>query len=1102
MIKHIVIYILVNLHAFTQIKAEVTRQAPRITIAGNNMPIEVIFNKIKEQTGFTVINNLSETQLDKEKKITINFHNAEISEVMKVLLGEQKNLTFTLIDSQIIIHKNKHLPSEFATPSDTIPNAEKLYGKITDIDGMPIPGASIKLKNTKSGAISNVDGRFALSGFTSGSMISVTCIGYESKEVTVKEKNIFIQLKNHTNLLDERVIIAYGSTTKRFNTGNINGLKASDIEKQPVSNPLAALQGRLPGVYISPASGLAGSGMTIRIQGINSFYNGSDPYFVIDGVPYVSQLLPTKNTITGTSGVSGVSGNPLNYINPADIESIEVLKDADATAIYGSRAANGAVLITTKKGKPGPLAIFAQFEQGWSKVPRKMSVLNNKQYLEMRKEALRNDGKTPGSFDWDLNGTWDTTRNIDWQKELIGGTAGYTNAQVNISGGSPLIQFQAGGGYRKETNVFPGSYSDTKGSAHISVNSNSGDNKLKAQVTGSFTFDNNGLPQVDFTSAALTLSPVAPPLYTSNGLVNWAPNPTRSSTFFSNPVGKLGVKTVNKTSNLLSNMMLSYEFLPGLLVKTSLGYNSLYTTETALNPTSAMPPEYARYFSNSSNFIFNRINSWIVEPQMEYNHHILDGSLKALIGYTISQQNSDQQNIFAVGFPNELVMQNLGAATKLTGSNLNSIYKYNAIYARITYNWLNKYIINLTSRRDGSSRFGSQNSFHNFGAIGLAWIFTEEPFIHSLIPILSYGKLRGSYGTTGNDQIGDYNYMDTYVPVIVQGPPYQNSLGLTPNQLTNPYLQWESTKKLQFGIELGFLKDAILFTVNYNQNRSSNQLMGFNLPSITGFGNITRNIPATIQNSGWEFTITSNNIKSKAFSWSTNLNLTIPKSVVASYNGDDKNRTFFVGKPLLSSLYLDFAGVDEKTGLYQFRDAKGNLTSNPSIPDDYIILRNTDTKFYGGLQNTFTYRNFSLDIFLQFTKKPGRDFYSYGFNPTNPGLFNAGLSNQPTYILDRWQHPGDKAATQEYTSNYVNMLNLSNSTAVLTDASFIKLKNISLSWRLPDSWNKRIHTQEIRIFSNAQNILTLTKYKGLDPEIQSMSLPPLRTIVFGCRVTL
>ncbi|NLR81430.1 SusC/RagA family TonB-linked outer membrane protein [Chitinophaga eiseniae] len=1104
----IVILILITINSQSTF-GNAKRQVHKITLSATNVPLKTVFKEIYQQTGLIINNNTHETSLSEDKKISVNFKQTDLPEVMKFLLNDSENLSFKINDQSVLIFKKSYINNLIPSPvniPDTISTSFQLSGKIIDMAGNPIPGAVVRLKDTKRGAITNPDGSFKMGDVEVGNTLIITSIGFESTQFLITNKNVLIHLKSYTTILDEKVVIAYGSTTKKLNTGNITSIKGNEIEKQPVGDALLALQGRVAGVEIQQASGLPGSGVTVRIQGVNSLRNGNDPFYVIDGVPYISQLLPTNNQSAGTSGIPGITGNPLNYINLADIESIEILKDADATAIYGSRAANGAILITTKKGKVGEVRTNATVQTGWSEIGHMINMLNTKDYLAMRREALKNDGTTPSAYDWDLNGDWDTTRNTNWQKYLIGHPAQFTDIQTSVSGGTKQTQFLVGTGYNKQNTVMPGRFTDTKGSLHFNINSTSTNQKFKLQLSASYLFDNNKLPATDLTPAAVWTAPNAPNPYKPDGSFNWQPNVNGSTTFFFNPIAPLGIKSTNKTNNLTSNMVLSYEIIPGLNLINAVGYNNMSTNELLVSPLSNKAPEYLVLFNNNrySQFLTNSINSWLIDPRIEYKRPINRGQLNTVLGTTISQQNSNQKNILAYGFNNDLAIEDLASATSLQGTTINTVYKYNAIYIRINYNWLDKYIVNLTARRDGSSRFGPASQFHNFGAIGAAWIFTQEPFIQRIFPFFSFGKIRGSYGTTGNDQISDYLFLDLYQSQTVSGNSYQNSLGLTAIRLTNPYLQWEETKKLQFGLELGILKDRMLFTANYNRNRSSNQLLDFRLPIITGFTSVTRNLPAVVQNKGWEFTISSTNIKNKNLLWTTSINLTIPKNQLLSYFGSDHYNFIKVGQPLSMQQVFNYAGLNDTTGLYEFRDSKGNLTYQPSDPTDKTVIVNSDPKFYGGLQNTVNYKGFSVNFLFQFYKKTAYDVVTYGINGyVYPGNGNYGRGNQSTLVLDRWQKEGDKATHQAFSADgSKNLSFIGNSNAAWVDASYIKLKNIFISWELPSKWKDAIHLQSAKVFIQGQNLFTITKYPGFDPETPTISLPPLRVITFGAQIIL
>jgi len=1082
----------------------------KITLSEKNASLEKVFRSIHKQTGFQFVYN--DETISLAQKVTINVKDAQLDEVLNICFANQP-LSYTLENNAIVV-KQKLPPSPQGEKGqgDEAPPTLEISGTVLDPEGNPVIGASVVNKTTGKGTSTDEQGHFSLN-VNVGDVLVFTSIGFAKQEFTIKNtSSITITLTKSASKLDEVQIIAYGTTTKRLSTGNISTVKASDIEKQPVNNPLLALQGRVPGLVVTQSTGLPGSGVTVRIQGQNSIIYGNDPLYVIDGVPFTSQLLPNLANILGGSGgpnINGIEsgrGNPLSFINPADIESIEILKDADATAIYGSRAASGAILITTKKGKAGQTKVDINMQHGWGKVTRKLDMLNTQQYLQMRHEAKLNDNSPILPTDYDINGTWDTTRYTDWQKELIGHTANHTRIQASVSGGNTTTQFLVGAGYFRETTVFPGDFSDQKGSLKFSINHASNNQKFRFELSGNYLTDNNNLINDDPTAPALILAPNAPALYTTDGNLNWAPDPVTGFGTWANPLANLHNRYKNNTNNLLSNALVSYQIIKGLNIKSSFGYNKIQTLEYNLVSSKYYDPALAPYLGNFLRYALfgdNTIRSWIIEPQISFQHAVGKGSLEIFIGSTIQQNNSNAERILASGYNNDLVLEDIKAASTITvQSTIASVYKYNALFGRVNYNWQDKYIINLTARRDGSSRFGSQDRFHNFGSVGGAWLFSNEKVILDNLSFLSFGKLRGSYGTTGNDQIGDYQYLHQYTPST--GLSYQGAVGLEANSLSNPFLQWEETKKLQLGLDLGFFKDRILLNSSYYRNRSSNQLLSYSLPIITGFTSIARNFPATVQNTGWEFSLNTINVKNRHLSWSTNVNVTIPRNKLVDFPDiatSSYASTLAVGAPITLRKVYHFIGVDPATGVYQFADINGSPTFSPNPLTDQTILINTSPKLYGGFQNTIQYKRFQLDILLQFVQQKGLNYF---FGNISGAAFNI---NQPTTVLQRWQKQGDITSIQRYNSDYSLIMPAINtaflSDAAWDDASYIRLKNVSLSLQLPEKWKQKLHLQNFRLFTQGQNLLTITNYKGLDPETMSTTnLPPLKILTLGLQVTL
>ncbi|WP_343670076.1 SusC/RagA family TonB-linked outer membrane protein [Chitinophaga sp.] len=1090
--------LLINTLAFQRVSAHQQYGKQKVTIVANDISLDNVLKQIEKQTGLRFMYAIGAFNMN--EKVKASFQQTMLDDVLSSLLGV-KGIVWQYRDGTILLKHNVGKGGDII-PGETPKGDGIINGKILDANDAPIPGATILIKGTKRGTKTNVDGSFKLDNVEPGAVLLITSIGYETKEVVVKEEElVFVKMKTAIGALDEAIVIAYGKTSGRMLTGNVSTIKAEDIEHSPVSNPLLALTGRVPGLNINQKTGYSNSGVVTAVQGQNSILRGNDPFYVIDGVPYPSQGLSITGNVQGVGGVNTLAkGSTINFINPSDIESITILKDADATAIYGSRAANGAILITTKKGKAGKSKVNVDYSQGIGKVARYLDLMNTPQYLEMRHEAIVNDKGTVKSTDYDINGFWDTTRNTNWQKELIGKSAQYMNLNGSVSGGNNNIQYLVGGTFHRETSVIPGNFTDQKGSAHFSITSNTDNNKFQLQFSGSYLFDNNQLPTSDLASYASYLAPDAPPLYNADGTLNFMLNAAGASTF-KNPLADLNNKFDTKTKNLISNLALTYNILPGLNIKSSFGYTDMNTDEVVQVPLSSYAPDAQPFATRVGYYGKYNINTWIVEPQISYNHALGNGKLDVLLGSSIQRNNSTGNQIMGVGYNTDQAIKDMNSAASLTSSGaVASVYKYSGVFGRINYIYNNKYIVNLSARRDGSSRFGPANRFQNFGAVGIGWVFSAENFLRDYFPTLSYGKLRFSYGTTGNDQIGDYQFLNLYYPVIVEVP-YRGIIGLESNGIYNPYLQWELTKKTNVGLDLGFIRDRVILNANYYINRSSNQLMPYALPSITGVTSITTNYPATVQNSGWEFTLSGNVIQNKKFNWNANFNLTIPRNKLIRFDNlasSSYASLLIVGQSINITKIYTYAGVNSETGKYQFRNSKGELTSTPNFATDKYNYVITSPNWYAGFSNSFSYQGFSLDFLFQFMKRKGQNYFT---GSTYPGSFNR---NQPTSVLDRWRKAGDDAPHQRFNAN--NSLagaysNATASTISYRDASYCRLKNISLSWQLPQQWLRSANITNVKVYTQAQNLLTFTGYKGLDPEsLKSTTLPPLKTFVFGLQV--
>jgi TonB-dependent starch-binding outer membrane protein SusC len=1090
-----------------QLSANTTAQ-DKITMREKGASLLKIFTEIQKQTGYSFF--LTEETIKEYRPIDIEVQNASLKQVLDLCFKDQP-FTYTINRNTITVTPKK---KERMILEERVPeiNPVDVTGKVLDNDGVPLSGATIAIKGTNRTTITNSKGEFSIKDLNNDAVLVVSSIGYETEIINLNGRTtINITLKIKVVGMDEVQVIGYGTVIKRLNTGNVASVKAADIEKQPVQNPLLALQGRVPGLFITQNSGLSGSSIKVRIQGKNSILNGNNPLYVIDGVPIVSELPMTGiDWILGPTGpnYSG-NGNALNYISTSDIESIDILKDADATAIYGSRGANGAILITTKKGKAGPMRFDLNMQRGFGDVSRKLKMLNTREYLDMRYEAFHND-----NIDWKSQSTsandlkvWDTTRYTDWQKELIGKTANYTNIKANLSGGTNNLRYLIGSSYHRETTVFPISkdFGNAKGTVHFALNANGSDQKFNVQFSGSYIYDKNLLPRTDLTQAAIMLEPHAPEFYNSDGSINWAPDAAGISTYSSNPILGIYNKYENKTFNLISNIVLGYKILPELEVSSSLGYNNMLTNDVSISPLIAVAPENRSVTQRMAAYGERKINSWVIEPLVKYTKTIRGGKLDVLIGGTILNNKANSGYLFGTGYLSDEMLEDIHSASNVrTGVSSISEYKYGAIFSRVNYDWQNKYIINFTARRDGSTRFGEANRFHSFGSVGAAWLFSNEKYIKDNWFFLSFGKLKGSYGITGSDQIGDYNFMSLYNLYPGASVPYQGTISLIPSGLPNPKLQWEETRKLQVGIELGFFQNRILANATYAKNRSSKQLLRYALPSVSGFLSYLSNFPATIQNRNWEFSINSINIKEKNFIWTTNLNLTIPQNKLIAFpnlSSSTYSNLLVIGQSITINRALKFIGVDPTTGNYMYW-SKTN-TFDPKYPDDYTELVSTDPKYYGGIQNTVSFKGVELDFLFQFVKQLGFNDELFWNGNGYPGNFYGGWSNQPTSVLNRWKKQGDVSSFKKF-STYQDPYVVSSDYRI-TDASYIRVKNVSLSWEIKNNWTSKFHLRNCRAYVQGQNLLTITKYKGLDPENQSIStpsLPPLRVWIMGLQIGL
>lgn len=1056
--------------------------AQKVGIDVRNEPFRSVVRELQKQSGYSFA--IHEKYIKLSRPVTLAIKDVEILDALPLLFAGQPfgyEVDGRTV-SAVVVEKGR----------EVVRQQLSIRGKVTDSIGNPLEGVTVIVGGTGIQTHTDKQGLYELTNVPSGNNLMFRLLSYETLEIAADKPIINIILKLVRSFLDEPIVIAYGTTTRRFNTGSISSIKAKEIQMQPVSDPLLTLAGRIPGLYIAQNSGVPGSRVSsIRLRGQNSIANGSDPLFIIDGIPF------SPTTLTNPSFGGGAAFlSPFNSINPLDIESMEILKDGDATAIYGSRGANGVVIITTKKGREGKSIIDINMNSGVTEVSSKVELMNTQQYLEMRREAFENDGVNPSLTDYDVNGVWDISRYTDWQEILIGNTGRINEISGSLSGGVMNTSYLVSSTYRKETTVFPGDFSDQKISFAAKINHSSDNRKFNIQIATSYLKNTSLMPKVDFTQQIL-LPPNAPALYQENGGLNW------ENSTWDNPLATLNNEANAITENLAGSGLISYKFLKDLEIKSSFGYNKVGMEQSIITRLSSYDPVLYNglTFFRSNAFPSNKRDSWIVEPQISYTKLAGPINLNVLIGTTFQQDTRHLISISVSDFVNDALIETptAGSVRSILAYE-NNIYKYSALFGRVNMEVQGKYILNVTGRRDGSSRFGQNNRFGNFGSIGAAWIFSEESLLKDHFGIMNFGKLRASYGVTGNDQFADYQYLSTYTSYTF---PYQGMIGLYPTRIANPYYGWETVKKFESGIDLGFFDDRINFEVSYYNNRTQNQLVGYSLPSLAGFDRITANLPAVIENQGWEFNIRSSAIQRQNFQWNTTINFSVPKNKLVSYPDLETStyaNRYLVGKSLFIQRKFTFNGVDPISGVYSIQDVNGDgVLTTPQDLNSYI---ERTQQYFGGFVNSFTYKGFSIDFLFQFVKQSGTN--PFGIYGGLPGT----MVNRPTVFLDRWQIEGDDKRYQKFSQNSStpagrgSAIMQAQSDAIVSDASFLRIKNLSISYSINKSATKLLKLNSCRIYAQGQNLFTITKFEGADPETQNAFLPPLRVFILGFQISI
>ncbi|MDB5022948.1 MAG: TonB-dependent receptor [Mucilaginibacter sp.] len=1003
-----------------------------------------------------------------------------------------------------------------------------ISGIVLDENGSALPGATIKIKETGTAVTTDGQGKFQLPGSEGNISILISFVGYRTREFPIKaRRNVVIRLEPDHNNLNEIVIVGYGTQKKSDVTGSVASV-SKNLLNQPVASFDNLLQGSVSGVSVTQSSSQPGGTATIRIRGGNSISFGNAPLYVIDGF-----IVYNNNDYTNTGASNGASVNALSSINPSDIESIEVLKDASATAIYGSHGANGVVIITTKKGKKGTNDIKYTTYYGTQRVAKKLNLLNASQWASLVNDINVSDG-SPKTYSDAVITAFGT--GSDWQSSALG-SAPISDNELSISGGDEKSRYLISGNYfDQEGTVLNTGFK--RYSAHVNYEKNISERfKISANVFGSQSTENklygSAYNSINFSSAYSTLlstSPIAP-IKNADGSYNTA-NPFNTTP--TNPLQDISA-TTNKTdlTRILANAAVEYKLLKELTLKVYAGADILDIHQYYYAPSFTGSPAGSSTGYSAGGYASvgagNAVN-WLNENTITYDHAFNNTHfLNVLAGYTTQFEKDAAVVATAQKFPNDLTSDNnlaYAGIANLPTSNAHSS-TLNSYLARINYSYLHKYNLTISERVDGSSKLGANNKWGYFPSIGFSWNAAQEDFFKPHNQAISNLKVRLSAGQTGNSEVPPYSSLATLAPTNY----YFNSTlvtGVAPNQLANPDLKWETTNQYDGGIDLGFFDNRINLVFDAYYKKTTNLLLNVPLPLYTGYASELENV-GSVENKGIELSLNTENIKTGSFSWKSNIAFAINRNKVL--NLGQGISSFFpqapigrvspvivkVGLPvgtfwgystsgLLTANDLAkgvpvLAGVPQQAGDTKYVDQNGDGKITTA---DNHNLGSAQPKFTGSFSNTFTYGRFDLSIFLA---------GSYGnkiFNLLQQQLEKPTLTlNASATLLNRWSTTNPNGTVARATNSPVPQV----TDRYIEDGSYLKLKNLSLGYTFTSGVLSKLYAKQLRLYVAAQNLLTWTKYTGQDPEVNFYdndntkqgidygAYPPNRTFLAGLSVT-
>lgn len=1011
-----------------------------------------------------------------------------------------------------------------------------LKGTVVDAkDGMPVPGVTVGVKNSKTAVVTGSDGSFSITA-PPGATLQFSSVGYQLFEAKATN-NLTVRLSQGENALSEVIVTGYGSRVKKDITGSIARVSAKDLANTPVTSFENAMQGRAAGVFVEQQNGKLGQGIKVRVRGSASVSAVNEPLYIVDGVPVITNNLSSNGSPT----------SPLADINPNDIESIDILKDASAAAIYGSRASNGVVLITTKKGRAGKTRIDFGYFTGNQTPTHKAEFMNAQEYVTFFRQAALGAAKQ----DYKL-GLYPTLQAaIDAENNFVesrlqrysAGNTDYQTYKVNTDWQdyafqkAPISQYDlsVSGGNERTTFYMAGQYLDQKGiivrnalkrySGRINLE-NKVNNWLSVGMNMNFVRTINKRVSNDnqFSTPLqiVALSPITPAVDPRTGLNSGALDPATglpNTNFpvYYNPMlsvqGGLYNTYINRT---LGNVFGNVNILKGLTFRTEFGLDQLNQNEESYNGRVTRRNSGSAFGSgsNTATTILNINTNNYFRYLTSFGKHNVD----ATAGMSYQEYKDQSNSVSARDFPSDDFKKLASAATNTAYSSTETGFTFLGYFARANYKYNEKYLVALSGRYDASSRFGKNRRWGFFPAASVGWVASEEKFL-SGVSWLNFLKVKAGIGNTGNAGIGNYASLGLYTG----DASYGGNPGTRPTQLANPDLTWETTVGYDYGLEATVLKNRITIETDYYVRRTKDLLLNVQVPSTSGFATQLRNI-GNLQNRGFEFTITTNNIVGKAFRWTSSINYSANRNKVTNLAGQTVG-TLNVAKegyPLGAFFTREFAGADPTNGdaLYIKNTVGADGKVDRSTTNDYnaaqdVLVGNPNPNFIYGFRNTFSYRNLEVDVFLQGVQ--GNEIFASGGQYMSASGSN-GFDNQTKDQLIAWKNPGDVTMIPEARLFYPNGVN--NSSRYIYNGSYMRVKSVTLSYTLPAAVLGKLHLDRARFYVRGQNLFTVTDYPLWDPEVNAdynatnttnanviqgrdfYSVPQAKAIVFGLNIGL